>query len=117
MTFEMNGIDNPNDFRTGKTSIQDSVGGIVRKYKAVAGHLSCDLNGEAVILNMKNGKYYGVNSVGASIWAAIQVPISFGDILSALLAEYEVDEEICRQSIATFLEKMAREGLIEVFDE
>ncbi len=117
MTLELNGIDNQGDFLMGRALNRNTVRGTVRKYRAVVGHLSCDLNGEAVILNMKNGKYYGVNSVGASIWAAIQSPVSFGDLQSAIMAEYEVDEATCRQAIRSFLDKMAKEDLIEVVDE
>lgn len=117
MTLELDGIENRGDFLTGRTLTQDAVNGTVRKYKAVVGHLSCDLNGEVVILNMKNGKYYGVNSVGASIWSRIQAPVSFGDLQSSIMAEYEVDETTCRQAMLSFLEEMAREDLIEVFDE
>ncbi len=117
MTLELNGIDNQGDFPTGRTLNQDAVNGAVQKYKSVVEHLSCDLNGEAVILNMRNGKYYGVDSVGSSVWDAIQTPVSFRDLQSAIMAEYEVDEETCRKAIRSFLEKMAREGLIEVFDE
>lgn len=117
MTLELNAIDYQSDFLMDKTSDENAVDKTVRKYKAVVGHLSCELNGEAVILNMKNGKYYGVNSVGSSIWAAIQAPVSFVELQSAIMAEYEVDEEICGRAIRSFLEKMAKEDLIEVVDE
>jgi hypothetical protein len=90
---------------------------INRKYKAVAEHLSCDLNGEAVILNVKNGRYYGINEVGASIWAAIQTPASFGSIESAVLQEFEIDGETCREHIESFLQELTQENLVEVSNE
>ncbi len=88
-----------------------------RQYKAVSEHLSCDLNGEAVILNIKNGKYYGINEVGSVIWGAIQNPVNFEDIKSLVLQEYEVDEATCGKEVKDFLEKMAKEDLVEVLDE
>jgi len=36
--------------------------------------VSCDLAGEAAILNLKNGVYYGLDPVGARIWNLIQEP-------------------------------------------
>lgn len=36
--------------------------------------LSCDMAGEAAILNLKDGVYYALDSVGARIWALIQEP-------------------------------------------
>lgn len=90
---------------------------MARRYKAITEHLSCDLNGEAVILNIKNGKYYGVNAVGASIWAAMQNPVSFDDIRFSLLEEYAIDEATCQKDISVFLERMTEENLVEIFDD
>jgi hypothetical protein len=33
--------------------------------------VSCDLSGEASILNLKSGVCFGLNTVGASIWKLI----------------------------------------------
>lgn len=88
-----------------------------RRYSANKEHLYSDLNGEAVILSLKNGKYYGVNGVGAFIWSSIQEPVTFQDIRSAVMREYDVDEAICQLEVSSFLEKMTEEGLVEVFDE
>ncbi|MEP7036985.1 MAG: lasso peptide biosynthesis PqqD family chaperone [Acidobacteriota bacterium] len=79
-------------------------------------HLYSDMEGEAVILSLKNGKYYGVNSVGAYIWTTLQNPISFQDIQAGVMQEYSVDEETCRREVLVFLERMTEEGLVEVLD-
>jgi hypothetical protein len=83
------------------------------RYKAINEHLCCDLNNEAVILSLDNGKYYGINSVGSRIWELLQKPVSFLEIEQTILDEYDVAEEICRQEISRFLELMAAEGLIK----
>lgn len=90
---------------------------MMKKYKAGSEHLSCDLNGEAVVLNMKNGKYYGLNSVGSSIWSVIQVPSTFDDIKDAVLEEFEIDEATCGKEVKLFLEQMKKEDLLEIVDE
>lgn len=87
------------------------------RFAPIKEHLYSDLNSEAVILSMKNGKYYGLNPVGVSIWKAIEVSATVGEIQTQLMLEYDVDEETCRQQIIVFLQKMIDEGLIEVLDE
>src|SRR6266851_3148762 len=57
---------------------------------ACEGHISCDLAGEAVVLDFKSGMYYGLDEVGASIWKLIAEPRTVGEICDALVAEYEV---------------------------
>jgi hypothetical protein len=39
---------------------------------AAKDQVSCDLAGEAVILNLKSGIYYGLNPVAARVWSLIQ---------------------------------------------
>lgn len=104
-------------FRSVNKKIDGSYFEMMKKYKAVTEHLSCDLNGEAVVLNMKNGKYYGLNSVGSSIWSVIQDPLTFDDIKDAVLEEFEIDEATCGREVELFLEQMTKEDLLEIIDE
>ena len=41
---------------------------------ATKDQVSCDLAGEAAILNIKSGVYYGLDPVGARIWNLMQEP-------------------------------------------
>jgi hypothetical protein len=79
--------------------------------------ISSDLDGEAVILNLKSGVYYGLNPVGASIWSLIQQPKTISEIQDALLAQYEVEPEQCDRDLFSMLHQLEAEGLIEVSDE
>lgn len=87
------------------------------RFEATKEHLYSEIKGEGVILSLKNGKYYGVNPVGASIWQAIQSPATLQEIQTAVTREYDVDQETCRQEVLTFLEQMVNEELVEVSHE
>ncbi len=76
--------------------------------------VSCDLAGEAVMLNLKNGVYYGLDPVGARIWSLIQEPRLVREIRDTVLDEYDVDAEQCEHEVLTLLSEMAGHGLIEV---
>lgn len=99
-----------------KSSRSDQVEVSRPRFVAIKEHLYSDLNGEAVILSMRNGKYYGLNGVGKSIWILIKVPKGVDEIVSGLTSEYEVDEDVCRHEVQSFIEEMTGEGLIEVLD-
>ena len=88
-----------------------------RRFMAIREHLFSELNEEAVILSLKNGKYYGLNSVGVTIWKSLQTSVSIDEIETAVMNEYDVEEEICRVEVSRFLEKMLGEELIEAADE
>ena len=77
--------------------------------------ISCDVADEVVLLSMQNGEYYGLNSVGASIWRQIQQPRKLADVRDALLGEYAgIGAETCTKEILAFSAEMLSLGLIRV---
>ena len=79
--------------------------------------VSCELLGEAVILDAESERYFGLNAVGASLWKLIQAPRRVGELVPALTAEYEVGPERCEDDILALLGRLDAEGLIEVRHE
>jgi hypothetical protein len=77
--------------------------------------VSADVGGEAVILSFANGEYYGLNEVGARIWALIEEPRTVGDVCAVLLREYEgVEAERVHAEVLALLAEMADAGLVRV---
>ena len=82
-------------------------------YKAITEQLSGDLGGEAVILSLKTGKYYGLNTLGARIWELLQTPRSTAAIEEAILSEFDVEADECSTEVRSFIDLLKSEGLIE----
>jgi hypothetical protein len=76
--------------------------------------VSCDMDGDAVILDLKDGVYYELNSVGARVWGLIQQPRTIDEIRDILLEEYDVERERCERDIQELLRDMAAKGLIDI---
>jgi hypothetical protein len=74
----------------------------------------CDLAGEAAILNLKNSVYYGLDPVGARIWALVQEPVTVSSVRDVILHEYDVEPEQCEHDLLDLLQKLAAQGLIAV---
>ena len=83
---------------------------------AAKDQVSCDLGGEAAILSIRNGVYYGLDPVGAQIWSLLQKPQRVDEIREAVIREYAVEPERCERDLIALLEKLLSEGLIEVKD-
>ncbi|MBU7007234.1 lasso peptide biosynthesis PqqD family chaperone [Phosphitispora fastidiosa] len=75
-------------------------------------NIASDMDGEKVILSVSQGKYYNLGEVGGRIWDIIERPISVKDLTAALVAEYEVAQDICEEQIISFLDDLLKEGLI-----
>jgi coenzyme PQQ synthesis protein D (PqqD) len=94
-------------------TVQFSRGSIV---VACEGHISCDLAGEAAVLDFKSGIYYGLDEVGASIWKLIAEPRAVGEICDAITAEYDVAPDTCERDVIVLLGELAARGLVELRD-
>jgi hypothetical protein len=81
---------------------------------ATKDQVSCDLAGEAAILNIKSGVYYGLDPVGARIWTLMQEPRAVLEIQKTITGEYDVTPDQCARDLMALLEKLLAEGLIEV---
>ena len=84
---------------------------------AVKERVSCDLAGEAAILHLGSGTYYGLDRVGARIWDLVQQPTRVDHLRDTLLEEYEVEPERLERDLLALLRDLAAEGLVEVRDE
>ncbi len=78
---------------------------------------SCELSGEAVILNLESGIYYGLNEVGARIWELLKEPKDLDSIRDVLLEEYEIDAETLQGDIVAIIDALREAGLVRVSDE
>jgi hypothetical protein len=83
---------------------------------AVQGQLSCDLQGEAVVLHLNSGKYFGFEAVATLIWSLVQQPRRVGEIRDAVLEQYDVARTVFERDLLDFLSELQEAGLIEVKD-
>lgn len=76
--------------------------------------VSCDLDGEIAILNMKNGVYYGLNPVGSQIWNLLQKPKTVEELSEAICKDYDVEKETCRKDVSKLIEDLLDNGLVKL---
>ncbi len=83
--------------------------------KASSEQVSCEVSGEAVILNFRDSSYYGLDPVGARIWKMLaDGPIAVSAIRDRILEEYDVAREQCEADLLSLLEEMKKAGLVEI---
>lgn len=81
---------------------------------AVKDVLGCELQDEAIILDLKSGVYYGLDSMGARLWQLVQQPIVVSEVCEIILDEYDVDREQCERDLCSFFQEMVVNGLVEI---
>ncbi len=65
-----------------------------------------ELHGEAVLLNLKTGVYFGLDPVGTRVWHLLQAQARLSDLLLAMVAEYDVAEERCAEDLLALIAEM-----------
>lgn len=53
-----------------------------------------------------------VNEIGVKLWNMLQKDVSFEDLVAGILDEYDVKEEIAREDIQEFLDKLVKGGIL-----
>jgi hypothetical protein len=76
--------------------------------------LSSELEGEAVILDLSSGVYFGLNEVGARIWELLQAGRDLRSVRATLLEEFDVPPSRCEADLLELVRRMAADGLVHV---
>lgn len=81
-----------------------------------ADQVSCELDGEAAILNLASGAYHGLDPVGATVWSLMTSPVAVREIVDAMIAQYDVDRACCERDLLALLAMLHERGLIQIAD-
>ncbi len=73
-----------------------------------------EVEGEAVILSLADGVYYGLDPVGARVWQMMEEPRTVAELRDAVVAEWEVDAPTAERDLLDLLAELAARGLVEV---
>ena len=73
-----------------------------------------DLQGEAIILNLTTGTYFGLNEVGTRAWTEFAAAVTLDTVVETLTREYDVDRPTAERDVVELVEALAAKGLIVV---
>jgi hypothetical protein len=71
-----------------------------------------EVEGEAVILDLAQGQYFGLDEVGTRIWQLLQEHGSARAVFDQMLAEFDVEPERLEADLEELLEALADSGLV-----
>jgi hypothetical protein len=68
---------------------------------------------EGVVVLQEEAEVIALNEVGASIFSLLDARRSLGEVLEALLDEYDVDRESLASDLSTFVSELRDVGIVE----
>ncbi|WP_140485432.1 PqqD family protein [Flavobacterium sp. GSA192] len=85
----------------------------MEKYSRNEQIIDGELDDNQVMMHLDKGKYFGLDPVAKRIWELIEEPKNITEITSALLEEFEVSAEQCKQEVKIFLDKAIQFDIIK----
>ena len=74
--------------------------------------VSTSLGQETVILGMEDGVYYGLDAVGARVWALLATPHRVSELVRAVVGEFDVTSEQCERDVLALLDELSERRLV-----
>jgi hypothetical protein len=71
-----------------------------------------EFDGERIVLDLDAGQYFGLNGVGAAIWALLEKGRSCAEVVQILHEEYGVELEDLSRDVDRFVGELRAKGLI-----
>ena len=71
-----------------------------------------ELDGEAVVLNLDTGIYFGLDAVGTRIWRLLVERKPLKAVLETLIDEYEAPPDRLQRDLLAFVQRLDDKGLL-----
>lgn len=75
---------------------------------------TAEMGEEVGMLDVESGNYYILNEIGTDIWAFLETPTTFEQLVNKLLSIYTIDYDTCERESLSFLEEMINNKLIQL---
>jgi PqqD family protein of HPr-rel-A system len=82
------------------------------KIHAAPDVLSRTLDGEAVLLDLRSGTYFGLNEVGTHIWERLREGATVAELRARVLETFEVDAATAERDLEELLAELTRRQLV-----
>jgi hypothetical protein len=73
--------------------------------------LSRELDGEMVLLDLRSGRYFGLNATAARVWEMLKAQMPEDTMVQALVDEFDVTDDRARADIEAFVTVLVDRGL------
>jgi hypothetical protein len=76
-----------------------------------------EIEDELVIMNVQDGRYYGLPAPGPAVWEKLTALGDTDLVVQALLADFDADENTVRQDVEALVTRLADAGLVTCVED
>lgn len=82
-------------------------------YCAISSAMTCEVQGEMVILDVRTGTYFGLNPVASGAWRLLEHGATLQQLVDDTVSHFEVHPEQCEPELRNLLKELMGHGLVE----
>lgn len=76
--------------------------------------VATDMDGETVMMDVKQGAYFAISGSGTQIWQRLAEPKTIGELTAAMAEEFDTDNvEDLDQIVSEFVSGLLQKGLVK----
>lgn len=75
--------------------------------------IGTEIDGEIVVINIEDGKYFGLDAVGSEIWRRLEEPKRVDALCAELKAHFEGDPATIEREALAFLDQLSDSKLLQ----
>ena len=79
--------------------------------------ISTDMAGDTVMMDIEQGKYFGLSGVGPFLWEELSEPSTIGDLSRKVFEKFDVDKETCDADVVSFAEGLIESNVVVLVDK
>ena len=87
-----------------------------RRVRVSSSALYREVQGEAVLLQLDSGEYFGLDEVATRIWQLLAANSDLDAVRDALVSEYDVADDQATTDLARLVDELISKHLLEVDD-
>jgi hypothetical protein len=84
------------------------------RVRRIDGVLDADIEDQTVMMDIEQGRYFGLNETGTRIWALLAQPVIISELCDQLTAQFDVPPAQCEKEVIDYLESLLTRGLLQV---
>jgi hypothetical protein len=75
-----------------------------------------DLGDEKILVDFRQGRYYGLNPTGTFLFSMLEEPVPVHVLIEAVAERYKIGRQSAASDVSAFLEAMSEHNLITIED-
>lgn len=74
--------------------------------------LATEVDGEIVLISIRDGRYFGLDQIGSEIWRRLETPKQVSALVTELKDHFDGDAEVIERETLAFLDTLSGSNLV-----